>query len=145
MKNIHRPKPAAPVLVSNNYLQKLSQKLKNTKSVVRHILWISAAIYGKAGYVISFSYSQWVNTMVLPFAFWCNSSKLPKLACTNSLGHTVYIYIYILEVPSWRCPEFRIFNGSDFFVKQQPHRKNSFPIGMIISCFVAAWQILAHI
>ena len=58
MKNIHRPKPAAPVLVSNSYLQKLSQKLKNTKSVVRHILWISAAICGKVGYVISFSYSQ---------------------------------------------------------------------------------------
>ena len=73
-------------MVSNNYLQKLSQKLKNTKTVVGHFLWISAAICGKVGHVISFSCSQWVDTMVLPFAFWCNSSKLPKLACPTLWG-----------------------------------------------------------
>jgi len=57
MKNIHRP--ATPVLVSNNYLKRFSQKLQNTKTVVRHFLWISAASCGKVGHVISFSCSQW--------------------------------------------------------------------------------------
>ena len=85
-KNIHRLKPETPVLVSNNYYQKLSQKWKNTKTVVGHLLWISAAFCGKVGHVISFSCLQWVNPMVLTFAFWCNISKLPKLACPTLWG-----------------------------------------------------------
>ena len=82
-----------------------------------------------------------------PFSLFAkNTDYCTTWAVATVFKISVWEFRNILEVPSWRCPGFRIFNRPIFLSNCNHTEKiQGFSIVMIISCSVAAWQILAHI